>query len=295
MTEVNNICCGVYKETNTCYICGLINNEKEFSNYSFEDVPFYQKSKSKGISTKLSKMQSWLLWSSDEKVEYKINKYTIEFCQTLDINEHIVSRISYFVSQIMKAVKDNFDGPKRARVKNAIIIMCIYYISKNNDKIYNYTELAKKFNSLATNSLHHITSKYISKANKIILDLVNSNKLQLEDEFKNTILSIDKPIDYINRIINKYNLDIPNNIIKQINELLNICDDNDIINDSTSLSLGVGCFYYILEINNISINLNMFSEIYDISSITILKIHGKLKVFDVQIKKLLEKAESNSF
>ena len=281
----NNVCCGVYRETNTCHTCGLI-HEQEFSNYNFEDSSSLHYKKPMNSNSNISKMQLWFMWSPDEKVEYKINKYTTEICKILDVNEHIISQITYFVSLIMKAIKDNFDGPKRARIKNAIIIMCIYYISKNNDGIYNYIELATKLNSTTTNSLH-ITSKYISKANKIILDLVNSNKLKLTDDFKNNILSINKPIDYINRIINKYKLDISNDIIIQINELLDICDDNDIINDSTSLSLGVGCFYYILEINNISINLTLFSDIYDISTVTILKIYNKLCIHDAQIKKLL--------
>jgi hypothetical protein len=285
--NLDNMCCDIYMETNVCYNCGHVSGEQEYSNYIFEQVPEISSNKPSKTS-KISKMQNWLMWSDNEKKEYKIKMYTTDFCKLLDINPIITVYSIDFVLQIMNSIKDNYNGSKRSRVKNSIVLMCIFYISKNNDGQYNYTEMVKKFNKTITNPLYLITTKYISKANKIILDIVNNSNFKISNDLKNTILSIDKPIDYLHKLIKKYNLIISDNILNQTIELLDICNDNDLINDSTLLSISAGCFYYILEINNISIDLNALSDIYNISTATITKIYKRLYEYDSKLKNLLK-------
>ena len=223
------------------------------------------------------KMQEWMMWTNDEKNEYKLNKYTKELCEKLNILECIIGAVCNLVSHIMTAVKNGCDGPKRSRVKDGIIIVCIYYISKNTRSSYSYIELAKKID---------LNMKYISKADKLIMELINSNKLQISNEFLDKFLKTENPIDYVTRIIEKYNLNINDSIIEQVKSLIEICEDNDILLDHTPLSMGVSCFYYVLNINNIDINIKMFSELYDLSMVTVMKTYNKLKLHTKSFEKL---------
>lgn len=287
--RINRICCNTYIDTNVCYTCGIMINEKEISEYAFEIRPDIKHRPNFNNSyNKIYKMQSWSTLSNKEMIEYKLTTYIINLCKELKITEHI-PQITEFTIHVMNIIRDNFNGSKRSRVKDALIIMCIYYTYKTNNTDCNYTNLTNQFNKkYDKDDLRYITSKYISRAITTILDLINQNKLLISDEFKNSITSIEQPMNYINKIIKKYKLNISDITINQICNLVDICTENDIINDSTPLSLGVGCFYYILKINNIKINLNIFSEIYDISSVTILKTYKKLKIYDTKLKELLK-------
>lgn len=261
---------------NICRECGLmLNNNIEYSNYSFEEpIPT---SKIYTSNSKIQKMQEWLRWSNDEKNEYKLHKYIRNLCETLDICEKLIIDICELVSQVMKALKNGHDGTKRSRVKDGIIIICIYYISKNNKYNYSYIELSKKI------ELH---MKYVSKADKLIMGLINTKKLNVSKEFVDNILKTETPNDYIINIIEKYQIIIDTQYLNQTNSLINICEDNDILLDHTPLSIGVSCFYYILVINNIEINTKIFSDIYDLSMVTIIKTFNKLKKYKTNFEKL---------
>lgn len=259
-----------------CNSCGLmLNNNQEFSSYSFEE-PIQYKSSYTGGNTRLKKMQEWMMWTNEEKTEYKLNKYTKELCDKLQIHEQIVDAVCNLVSQVMNAIKSSCDGPKRSRVKDGIIIVCIYYISKGTSNVYSYIDLAKKID---------LNMKYISKADKVLMELINSNKLNLSSDFMDNFYKTENPIDYVTKIIDKYQLHINKQILDQVIELINICEDNDILLDHTPLSVGVSCFYYILDINNIEINVKMFSELYDLSMVTVLKTFNKLKLHKANFEK----------
>jgi transcription initiation factor TFIIIB Brf1 subunit/transcription initiation factor TFIIB len=260
-----------------CNNCGLIlNNNKEFSSYHFEEPIQYKQSYSKS-NNRIMKMQEWMMWTNEEKTEYKLNKYTKELCEKLQIHDSIIDSVCNLVSQIMTAIKSSCDGPKRSRVKDGIIIICTYYISKGTTMVYSYIDLAKKI---------ELNMKYISKADKLLMELINSNKLNVSRNFMDNFFKTENPIDYVTKIIDKYDLGINDNILNQVIELISICEDNDILLDHTPLSVGVSCFYYILDINNIGINVKMFSELYDLSMVTVLKTFNKLKQHTINFEKL---------
>jgi hypothetical protein len=127
--------------------------------------------------------------------------------------------------------------------------------------------------------------KYISKADKLIMELISSNKLQLSQAFINNVFKTEEPIDYVTKIIDKYKLEIEKQLLEQVSELITICNDNDILLDHTPLSIGVSCFYYILDINKISINIKIFSELYDLSIVTVMKTFNKLKQYTPYFEK----------
>lgn len=261
-----------------CNNCGLIiTKEQEYSSYYFEEPIKYKPSYSSYSNNRIMKMQEWMMWSNEEKNEYKLNKYIKELCEKLQVNENIVNDVFNLVSRVMKAIKNGCDGPKRSKVKDGIIIICIYYISKGTSLVYSYIDLAKKMN---------MNMKYISKADKLLMELITSNKLNLSKELMDNFLKTEDPIDYVTKIIDKYELKINEKIINQVTELINICQDNDILLDHTPLSLGVSCFYYILNINNIQINAKMFSELYDLSMVTILKTFNQLKQYKNNFEEL---------
>jgi transcription initiation factor TFIIIB Brf1 subunit/transcription initiation factor TFIIB len=261
-----------------CNHCGLmLNNNQEFSSYSYEEPIQYKSSYNGAGNSRLKKMQEWMMWTNEEKTEYKLNKYTKELCDKLQIHEQFVDAVCNLVSQVMNAIKNSCDGPKRSRVKDGIIIVCIYYISKGSTNVYSYIDLAKKID---------LNMKYISKADKVLMELINSNKLNLSADFMDNFYKTENPIDYVTKIIDKYQLNINKQILEQVIELINICEDNDILLDHTPLSVGVSCFYYVLDINNIEINVKMFSELYDLSMVTVLKTFNKLKLHKSNFEKL---------
>jgi hypothetical protein len=73
--------------------------------------------------------------------------------------------------------------------------------------------------------------------------------------------------------------------------LIDICEDNDLISDTTPLTIGVTCFYYILKLPeiNIDIDLKIFTSIYDVSLVTLTKTFNKLKLKQDQINNYLNK------
>jgi transcription initiation factor TFIIIB Brf1 subunit/transcription initiation factor TFIIB len=266
---------------NTCRECGLItNNDVEYSSYVFEEQQECKKSPSNTpYSNKILKMQEWLMWTNNEKTQYKLNKYTRELCEKLEINETLINGIISLVSHVMLAIKTSCDGPKRSRVKDGIIIVCVYYISKNESIFsYSYINLCKKVK---------LDLKYASRADKLIMELINSNKLKISQEFINNFLKTETPISYVIKIIEKYDLNsIKKDVLKQVSDLIDICEDNDILLDHTPLSIGVSCFYYILLLNTINIDVKIFSEIYNLSIVTILKTYNKLKVYTANFEKM---------
>lgn len=262
-----------------CNDCGLV-SDQIFSSTVFlnNDV---QISRTKNINfnsqfSKIQKMQEWFMWTNDQKNSYKLSNYTKDLCSRLNISETLVPMVCNVVNTVMNAIK-KYDGTKRARVKDGIILSCIQYVSNENDLNISACELAKKID---------LDIKYVTRADRMILELINNQKLNLK---KTTVLNIKAPIEYILTVINNSKLEIPEIIIKKLKALIKFCEINDILIDHTPLSVGVCCFYYILKTNNIEIDIKIFADLYDLSIVTILKTFNKLSVHSNVIQKYLSR------
>ena len=255
--------CGYIIESNTIYHQSYLN-----SDFTDQTPQHYQKRNINNTSAgfnKIQKMQNWFMWTNEEKNIYKLETYTIEFCNKIGIPEHIIQDICKIVKYTMISIKQH-EGTKRGKVKDGIIIVCIYYQSKLTYECSNsLSQLAKKAN---------IDYKYISKAENIILELINNNKLKLD---KQILLETKTPYEYVQDVIKKNNIKVPPKILKQIKKLIDICEDRDLLLDHTPLSIGVCCFYYIIQLNDIKIDIKMFSDLYDLSVVTVIKTFNKLK------------------
>ena len=263
----------------TCNDCGLVLNENRISEQPNFDNTLSNLNESttykpKAYGNKILKMQEWYMWTNEEKNVYKLKNYIRTLCGKLNIVESLVSSIIETVVVVMDSIKKN-DGTKRARVKDGIVVICIYYVSKDTQTMYSYIDLAKSLN---------LDIKYVTKAERMILELINSKRLKLD---KMTVLKTQKPFDYVINTIKKNDLKIPTKTLNDVQILINICEDNDLLLDHTPLSIGVCCFYYILKTQHLDIDLKMFSELYDLSVVTVVKTYNKLKVYDDKIYKLL--------
>jgi len=257
-----------------CMDCGLIIEEDRIiSNQTFDSNVSQVK---KRTYNKLSKMQEWYMWSNEEKNIYKLKTYIIDLCNKLNIPEFLFESIIELCVNVIETIKKT-DGTKRARVKDGILVICIYYMTKDTSTPFSYIDMAKRLN---------LDIKYVTRAERMILELVNSKKLNLN---KNIMLDTKKPFDYIKESINKYNLNISQDTLGLVKLLIEICEDNDLLLDHTPLSIGASCFYYILKLKTIEIDLKMFSEFYNLSIVTVVKTYNKLKTYETKINKILIK------
>jgi len=259
---------------NTCTECGLVisSNYISLSYVPFEDDSLHQPRKrnfSNKENNKLAKMQEWYRWTNEEKSEYKLNSYTENICRMLQLPESLFDVICKTVSYVMASIK-KYDGTKRARVKDGIILVCIQYVFRNQHLDVrcpqSAVDLAKKLS---------LDIKYVTKAEKIILELVSGNKLSLDI---NDLLHIKSPMDHVHYVNEKHHLQLPDVIIQKVERLVNYCGDNNLLLDHTPLAIGVCCLYYVLRVNDIDIDLKLYSSMYDISIVTILKTFNKLKM-----------------
>jgi transcription initiation factor TFIIIB Brf1 subunit/transcription initiation factor TFIIB len=263
-----------------CSNCGLILQEyfttssSYYQSFNIDKENHYSNSQKLGsFSSKIQKLQNWCRWTNDEKNQYKLSNYTKSLCNKLSIPEFVIQPICNTVNIVMNAIKQ-YDGTKRARVKDGIILVCIQYVlneySQSSERYSDYS-YGKTAVSMAKEMTLEI--KYITKAEKLILELLNNHKLKLDE---NIIHSTKTSYNFINDVVSKYNIKISEDILCQVYDLIKICDDNDLLLDHTPLSIGVCCFYYVLKNNNIPVDLKLFSELYNLSIVTVSKTYNKL-------------------
>lgn len=276
-SENINICknCSADIDDKVCYQCGFFLREENIALCNaFETMPITSVKSSFKSKSKINKMQEWYMWSNSEKNEYKLKLCVQDLCKNLKIAECLVGSIVDTVILVMNAIKNN-DGTKRARVKQGIILVCIHYVSKDTSTPYSHSELTKRLN---------LDIKYVTRAERMILELINSKKLNLD---KGLVLRNLKPFDYVINIIKQKFIKINSEILDKVKSLIEICEDNDLLLDNTPLSVGVCCFYYILKMENINVDIKLFAEMYDLSLVTVVKTYNKLKVYEKQILELL--------
>jgi hypothetical protein len=256
-----DVCEHLERDDTTCINCGLVlENQPEFDNFIYEH-PI--ENKTKLPFNRLTKLQDWISWTKEEKTEYKLKKYVREFCEQLSIYPNLIDSICHLVNNILEKIKEKNDGSKRSRVKDAIIINCICYICDDYDPIY----LAKRAN---------IDAKYISKADKILLDLNLSHVS--EKDMSQKVMS-KKSSDQLRSEYNT-NPDLEEKLVI----LTEIVDDNKLLHNVSEIS--TICFYYLL-VQTSSVDLNVFCEHFKINSSHLIKSFNKLAKVQDKINKIL--------
>ena len=219
----------------------------------------------------MCKMLSWNKWSPTESSIYRNIQYIDKIYKKFNI-ESYRDQINELVLKIMNIIK-NDDCSKRTRFREGIIYICILYIYKLNKNDYiidNKTKL-------------NLPTKYISKAEKNILELIQHKKI-------NPALDINIFTSIFTLKHNKslYTLDnIHETILLEVDELISYCNNNEILIEHSPSSIYYGCLYYILKkkelVNKDNVKQTCLTEIqfskkYDISHVTVKKIYNKLIV-----------------
>jgi len=260
---------------NVCTNCGLIFNENEYINENFHDgmgdsnltyCGTYKKVSNK--YSRVAQMHNWYVWSNNEKMVYKLTNYTKKLCDKLNITYYI-DYICNLVNTVLYKIKES-DGCKRTKVKDGIIIVCIYYVYTKNNVF-----VSTKFNPNTLSKLVNLDIKYITRAEKSITELINKDHIKLD---KTIFYSVKSPMSYIKNSSVSFNVnkEILESLYIKTEKLINICDKNELLIDHTPLSIGIGCFYYTLIQNDLSVDISHFSKVYNLSSVTVSKIYKKL-------------------
>lgn len=268
-SERDDVCtnCGLMLYDNIFYENNM-NYDNSNSDMTFLNYPKKVFNKNNHIY----KMKSWFENTSQEKNDYKLNLYTKKMCETLNIDSHI-DYICDLVNTVLKCIKSN-DGTKRSRVKDGIIVVCIYYTYKKYH-LQNYTftlqNIAQKLN---------LNIKYVSKAEIMILELINKNKICMD---KNILLNIDTSLnilpdiklqftDFNKNYLNFHKNDI-DHLFNELKVLLKTYEKNELLINHAPFSISIGCLFYILK-QKYDIPVMLLSKLYNISHITILKIYN---------------------
>ena len=249
-----------------CNLCGVVANN--VLNISSEDISHTINADTISHKPKyLNKYHEWTLYTNEEKNSYRLYVYTTQLCRKLEIPDHLSQTVSDYVLYVMETVK-KYDGTKRAKVKDGIILVCIQYVYKEIDSFENSKKctvtLAKKLG---------IDVKYITKAETLILEMINAGKLKMS---KNFVVDTPRAFDYVREVINKQQMQVPKKLCEQVKRMIDICEREDILSNHTPLSIGVSCFYYILLANDIKLDIKSLAELYDMSFATIQKTYAKL-------------------
>ncbi len=185
------------------------------------------------------------------------NELNIDICD----NINLIDKVSYCFWEISKK-----EGQKRNKIKIALVIMLIYYIS---DKKYCYKELSR---------LSKVQPKHIVKSDDLILSLIREEFTPLL-EYKNNILKNKTPIEYILYYLEKNNILVEEFIVDKVKDLVQQIekDNNCFLLNKSPISLGAGCLYYILNLIGTEISIKDYSQIFNISTVTITKILNSLQ------------------
>lgn len=268
-----------YNSINVCTNCGLIFNDRELCDEVFTNLDDNGDINNtsycgtfKRVNTKYNRiviMKNWYTWSNDEKLVYKLSNYTKKLCDQLNII-HYIDYICNLVNTVLYKVKEN-DGCKRTKVKDGIIIVCIYYVYTKNNVFVN-----PKFNPNTLSKLINLDIKYITRAEKSIMELINKNKIKLD---KNIFYSVKSPMSYIIQSSVTLNIkkELLNIIYVKTQELIDKCEKEELLIGHTPLSIGIGCFYFILIQYELNVDISHFAKVYNLSNVTIFKIFKKLK------------------
>ena len=187
-----------------------------------------------------------------ERSKYKVFNIIAEKCDKHNINTKIVGEAKSLYNSISEIKISR--GSNRA----GIIAACVYFACKECNVPRASKEVAEIFD---------IDITIMTKGCKSFQEIMNLNKKNKKRIVNKTI----NPKDFIDRFCDKLNIDV-----KKIEEICDICLQNNIISQNTPQSIAAGCIYFHIKKNNININKKSLSEVCKISEVTINKCFKKI-------------------
>ncbi len=171
--------------------------------------------------------------------------YISDFLQTLAINDKTLrDNCINLLDQLLK-----INGLKRALVKDGLILISLQYLSNN------------RYNAYTLGKIKNIPTKYISKAEDILIESIKTNKVHINNTHTMT------PIDFLRTKITEYNLSVSNDIIYKTDVLFN--KNKHIITNHTPKNICITCLYFLL---CDSVDIHVFSNIFEINYKLLLTI-----------------------
>lgn len=128
------------------------------------------------------------LATNEEQRLSALNKYVKKHCQTLHLSDPIALSIIDLLVVIFK-----FDTSKRAKMKDGLFIICLYWVLKTKNIYRSIDELRIKLN---------VDQKYISKGQSLFMEIVQKQKDKIP--FFNTVHKIMMEKDIIIDFLDKF-------------------------------------------------------------------------------------------
>jgi transcription initiation factor TFIIIB Brf1 subunit/transcription initiation factor TFIIB len=272
-----------------CQTCGYVLHQTHIlSTNTISDLQpneFFSKKKFTKDDLRLKKLQEWYMYSKEDKSNFKLKMYVEDKCNKLRLCDEIVGATVAFVTQVIDYCKNSVHGPKRSKVKDGIIIVCL-------------KQICPEMSILEMQKIMEVDTKYITKANKLLLELQNS---QIKNEEKQVTLlvtnklqphtetfQITTPEKYILSFVDILkNSEYQSIILRDTRKLIDLVSQYDLLLDNTPLSIAVGCLYYIIQYYQLTIDIDNLSSYFNISNVTIVKTCNKLQKYKVKLNKML--------
>lgn len=221
-----------------CKECGLMddithNLGSRTYQSSTQTTKFTYTSNTQSKVSKLLQIEEWNKYTKEEKRKYQLFKYIKEHCEAYSLNVCIIDIVCDIVYCILTILEETQEGAKRGKVKEGFIVTCIRYVCYIN---------GIELNEMNMNT---VDKKYIIKANKIIIELVNLNKIDMER---------------FNEYVNNYNENIPSIMNKTDRiihkQMMTFCKENDLLLEHSDKMIHMACIYYILHKKGVTLEMN---------------------------------------
>lgn len=200
--------------------------------------------------------------SKSDQSKLTLQKYITNVLTMLKLPKIIHEKVGIIAYDLIRKMYlyTNFKG---SYLKKSLVIVCVY----NLYNVYSYSELINTID---------LNIKYISKAENVIANLISINRVK-QDLFQDN----NHPIRVIYNVIHTHQLKIPDCIMNDTNSLIDECLKLKFTSHHQPSSIAISCLFYIIRHYKIDMDIKLFSDIYNLSMATILKISDKI---NTQIK-----------
>lgn len=242
-------------EYNVCADCGLVlANAILYSTIGVSELEINGTGTyiTGGTQTLIGKTHIKIQYASQTKSRPLLDITTVDTLKKLDMYSGHTSEISSLVRSVTSI------NTCRAKMKQALIVWCIYYIYKRHQKLISVDKLRDQL---------LLTKTHMTRASRLINETIHKHYPELYKEY----LSDIHPIESIGDLIEKSNLNAYKTNAKQMYDYI---EDSRYTLKGTVSSIVKGVFYYTIKHK---MSIDDYASTFQISKATLRMICNQIE------------------